>query len=88
MSKENPQFKRCLRSLKGSNLDTLFEEISVLPCGDMLDNFPTGSKLRRLNRLLKGWYAVANTDGVIAYFGEEKEAYRFRLDYINRIINN
>lgn len=35
----------------------------------------------------ENWYAVANDDGIIAYFGEERDAYRFRLDYINRQLN-
>lgn len=33
------------------------------------------------------WYAVSNTDGIIAYFGSEVDAFRFRLDYINRVLN-
>ena len=33
------------------------------------------------------WYAVCNDNGIIAYFGKEVDAYRFRLDYINRILN-
>lgn len=35
----------------------------------------------------KGWWAVSNEDGIIAYFGDEVSAFRFRIDYINRKIN-
>lgn len=35
-----------------------------------------------------GWYAVVNDDdGIIAYFANEPDAFRFRLDYINRKLN-
>jgi len=36
---------------------------------------------------LGDWYAVSNDDGIIAYFMIENDAYRFRLDQINRILN-
>jgi hypothetical protein len=35
----------------------------------------------------KNWYAVANDDGIIAYFGSESDAFRFRLAEINRALN-
>ena len=57
-------------------LDELLEEISIL---DEWENQTTG---------LDGWFAVATDLGIIAYFGEEAEAYKFRLDYINRIMNH
>jgi hypothetical protein len=34
-----------------------------------------------------GWFAVANGDGIIAYFGDESTAFRFRLAEINRALN-
>lgn len=33
------------------------------------------------------WYAVSNEDGIVAYFRDEVDAYRFRLDMINRTLN-
>ncbi len=34
------------------------------------------------------WFAVSTGDlGIIAYFAIEADACRFRLDYINRILN-
>lgn len=34
-----------------------------------------------------GWWAVANEDGIVAYFGTEDDAFRFRLAEINRVLN-
>jgi len=38
-------------------------------------------------RGIEDWYAVVNTEGIIAYFGNEADALRFRLNEINRILN-
>jgi hypothetical protein len=35
----------------------------------------------------EGWYAVTNDEGIVAYFGNESDAFRFRLSEINRIMN-
>jgi hypothetical protein len=35
----------------------------------------------------EGWFAVSNSNGIIAYFGTEADAYRFRLAEINRVLN-
>ena len=35
----------------------------------------------------KDWWAVANDVGIIAYFGSEKDAFRFRFQEINRALN-
>jgi hypothetical protein len=42
-----------------------------------------------LSSLLKDWFAVSSDDagGIVAYFAEEKDAYRYRLDQINRELN-
>jgi hypothetical protein len=34
-----------------------------------------------------GWYAVADEDGIVAYFAHELDAFRFRLAEINRMMN-
>lgn len=39
------------------------------------------------NSPLPNWYGVSNTEGVIAYFGNESDACAFRLSYINRLLN-
>ncbi len=58
------------------DLDTLLEEWAVLPPGAWVnEEGPTG------------WYAVANDKGIIAYFGKQADACRFRLAEINRILN-
>lgn len=33
------------------------------------------------------WFAVSNDDGIVAYFGDESAAFRFRLAEINRALN-
>ena len=38
-------------------------------------------------KYLEGWFGVSNTDGIIAYFGKEDDALRFRLNEINRQLN-
>jgi len=35
----------------------------------------------------KGWIGVSNNYGIIAYFGNEKDAFAFRLMKINFILN-
>jgi hypothetical protein len=35
----------------------------------------------------KDWFAVSNTDGIVAYFANEIDALRWRLDMINRELN-
>jgi hypothetical protein len=35
----------------------------------------------------QGWYAVTNNDGIVAYFGNENDALRWRLAMINRELN-
>lgn len=37
--------------------------------------------------LIKDWYAVTNTVGIVAYFGKEEDANRFRLAEVNRSLN-
>jgi hypothetical protein len=33
------------------------------------------------------WWAVADDDGIIAYFNSESEAFRYRLNLVNRKLN-
>ncbi len=35
----------------------------------------------------KGWYAVSGNNGIVAYFGSERDALRYRLAEINRWLN-
>lgn len=37
--------------------------------------------------LMGGWYEVSNNEGTVAYFAEETDALRFRLNEINRELN-
>jgi len=34
-----------------------------------------------------GWYAVCNDIGIVAYFGNESDAFRYRMDRINAELN-
>lgn len=58
------------------SIDELLDDISVMP-PEHLDQ-PQSTK---------DWHAVTTTDGIIAYFMRESDAFRFRLDYINGILN-
>lgn len=58
------------------SLDELLEAWQVLPPG-MWQN-ATGPQ---------GWYAVANDEGIVAYFSVEAAAMRFRLAEVNRALN-
>ena len=66
------------KRFKGYTLLQLLEEISVFPVDEM-DNQPD---------LPKGWYAVINDEGIIAYMASAEEALHYRLDFINRILNS
>jgi hypothetical protein len=55
---------------------TLLEEWSVLAPGQWENDVGP-----------EGWYAVANDQGIVAYFGAERDAFAFRLMKINIILN-
>lgn len=38
-------------------------------------------------RHVVGWWAVANQNGVLAYFHDRTDAHRWRLDMINRTLH-
>lgn len=63
--------------IRKTNLGELLEEILVSevdePNADYVD--------------VTDWYAVSNSEGNIAYFGNEKHAFAFRLFLINSILN-
>jgi hypothetical protein len=61
-----------------STLELLLEQWDVLDPG-MWENDQT--------KTLGDWYAVTGPDGIVAYFGNETDAFRFRLDKVNRILN-
>ena len=71
------------RNIKESNrmkdLDYYLENICV--------EFPLEFPPTHAFADLTGWYGVSNESGIIAYFGKEVDALRFRLDYINSIMN-
>lgn len=59
------------------DLNTLLDDWSVMD-PDLLEDNPLAPK---------GWWGVTNTQGIIAYFAKEKDAFRFRLAEINRALN-
>lgn len=73
----NKQFKSIQQRLDGLSLDELLEEISVQQPGQYEND--TSDILQ--------WYAVSTDEGIVAYFGEEAEAFGYRLNLINRILN-
>ncbi len=72
------QIEKLRQRLKGRNHEELFDDIAVLPPG-MWDNQQSDA--------LEGWFAVTTDEGIIAYFGDETDAYRFRWDLINLVLN-
>ena len=59
------------------DLDDLLEEWQILFPGCWENNV----------KGLEEWYAVSNNYGIVAYFGNESDALRFRLSEINRVLN-
>lgn len=76
----NAQFQETQKRLKDQTLDSLLQEITVQEIDESDEGIGTKG--------LDGWYGVVTDIGIIAYFGEEAEAYKFRLDYISRILNS
>lgn len=72
-------FEQTKKNLKGTDIETLLEEISVMEPG-LWEN--------QSSETLADWWAVSSDLGIIAYFGSEQDAFIFRLDYINRILNS
>ncbi len=65
---------------KPQSLDDLLEVWSVMAPGQW-ENEASDS-------IIGDWYAVVNDEkGIIAYFGDEQDACRFRLSEINRVLN-
>ena len=75
----NTRIQNAKKRFHRLSLYELLEEISVLSPG-VWENCSSAS--------LNGWYAVADYEGIIAYFSTEEEAFHYRLDYINRILNS
>lgn len=60
------------------SLDDLLEQISVMA---------PGCWENEQSLTLGNWWAVCNEEGIVAYFGKETDALRFRLSYINGLLN-
>lgn len=69
--------------MKTRNLTQWLEAVSVYEVDDDRNDAHHGA----LTCLMK-WYGVSvGRSGTIAYFRDEKDALRFRLDYINTAMN-
>lgn len=69
--------RNTLTVASGRTLDELLEDIAVHGPGQWENE--SGPK---------DWYAVSTaTEGIVAYFGREDDALRFRLAEINRVLN-
>lgn len=66
------------------NLDDWLEAVQV----QEIDSYINEANRNGLRAVI-GWYGVSTDDdgGLIAYFRDETDAFRFRLDYINRKMN-
>jgi len=61
------------------NLNDLLEEISVI------DPYQWENEMS--DSAIQSWHAVTDETGIIAYFGKETDAFRFRLSLINARLN-
>ena len=64
----------------------LEEWLEAVQVGDIPD---TDESNEPAVKYLQGWYSVSTDDdgGIVAYFRDEEDAYRFRFDYINGQMN-
>ena len=60
-------------------LDYWLDTITVIEPGTLEPKYNVGPP---------GWWGVSNEHGIVAYFGKEKDAFRFRLAEINRRLND
>lgn len=78
MSKKNtPRKAQPATTMPEQDIDALLDEFQVEDMDDMEEP----------HTVPDGWYAVSNGDGIIAYFGSESDACRYRLAEINRRLN-
>ncbi len=64
------------------SLDDWLADVSVLEPYDRVAAVESGN-----TAWPDGWWAVTDNHGCIAYFRNAVDAFRFRLDYINRKLN-
>ena len=55
---------------------------------DWLDTIQIKTDLSTVDVDVTGWFGVSDDRGVYAYFGNEKDACRFRLNEISRRMND
>jgi hypothetical protein len=77
-----------------ASLDQLLDDISVLECDEMNVALSVAHDATHSDDTggahhphPPGWYGVCDDDGVRAYFHNQTDAFRYRLDLINRRLN-
>lgn len=73
---KNTMLSQLKNRLRGYTLDELLDEIAVM-----------GPGMAPVQKEMEDWSAVTTDEGIVAWFGEEAEAFRYRLDLINQILN-
>lgn len=72
--------KNISKKMRKMNLEELLDVIQVQQVDDEVADL---NSIKGINN----WFAVYDHRGIFAYFGTEEDALRFRLDYINQILN-
>ena len=77
-----------------TDISDLLEEICVIECDEMniaLSHAHDALNPSDIGGAIHphpcGWFGVCDESGVIAYFNRSVDAFRFRLDLINRRLN-
>ena len=70
--------KRDSNKLYNKTLDQLLDEITVIPLEGCIE---------LSNSYEHCWCAVVDDNGIVAWFKDSTDAYRYRLDLINRLLN-
>lgn len=72
-----------LEAYKGKDLNELLEVVSVMETTLQWKDEVTGE----VNDMFL-YGVVTDNEGFVAYFPNEKEAFRYRLSFINRVLND
>lgn len=67
-----------------SSLDEALDQIQVDPPGTYEEPGPWDTERGAIHHT---WWAVSDGERTIAFFVSERQAFRFRLDLINRMLN-
>lgn len=74
------RIEKTVHYCKDNNLFTIDDLLELIQVEEIDNEMPTYNSMN-------GWYGVSNEEGIIAYFGTQEEAFSYRLNYINRVLN-